>query len=1157
MGLSEDLISQFVKATKDANKTKRETTVYGTIVEDNGVKYVQLDGSNTPTPISSTASANVGDRVTVLIKDHTAIITGNTSSPSARSEDVNDIKNNVGDIGNQITEMEIAIADKVDTKQLNAEKARIDVLQSENVTIKNELTAQKADITELSADNVVINEKLVANDAEIEKLQTEKLNADIADLTYATISELDATNANLHNLESTYGSFASLTAEQLEAMEAAISKLEAGEITVDQLKAIFATIEQLNVEKARIDDLEAEVGDIDTLIFGSATGETIQTSFANAVIAQLGNAQIKSAMIESMAADKITSGDIITNNVRVMSEDGKLLISDETIQISDNARVRVQIGKDAAGDYSINIWDAEGNLMFSEGGITDSAIKEAIIRNDMVSDTANIAAHKLDIDSLFEEINGSTKTIKSTRIYLDDEKQTLDVAFESMSSDIEEIQNGVTTQGTQITAMQGQIASKVWQQDINTAVNEVNETTDNLSTQYEEIVQDVNGLTATVANHTSELEKKADSTEVTEVSDKVTSLEVNLGKFQTTVSETYATKNDLENTQTEFNDLTIGGRNYFIRGNINNLAWGSADDEHPNGRILENQYYRGFSFPVVEGEEWCLHRTEATNNRWGVYWLDVEPALDVGAMSCAFRNDTQAANVANYLIVPTGATWGFIYLSNNINEGDIPNIMLEKSTKPSDWRPAPEDVDADVLAVQEEVVLLEERISNAETSISQNIDAISLRATKTELTSVKSEVIAAASADAQTKADQAKSEAISAASEDAQEKANQAKADAVSTASADAQTKADKALSDANTNTANMLKSYSTTTEMEAAITTSADSIKSSVKATYATIETVEGIDIGGRNYYRPSQVVDLGCTGLASGEQSLISTGSCIGFYIPVVAGDIWTISRESTANNRFDYCFTVDEPASGVLVYGWSQAYRESLEIVGIEVPEGYNYLFLYLSNQNDDMPNIKLEKGNKVTDWTPAPEDMATADEISSVESSIENTEERITTTETLIQQLSDSISMLVTDGNGQSLMTQTDDGWTFSTGDIQDKINSASENLDALTNEVGDIDSAVGILQQAVDDLGVLSEYVKITTYEGEPCIELGETDSDFKLLITNTRIMFMEGTGVPAYINNQSLHIKKAVIEQELQQGEFVWKARSNGNLGLIWKGATN
>lgn len=95
------------------------------------------------------------------------------------------------------------------------------------------------------------------------------------------------------------------------------------------------------------------------------------------------------------------------------------------------------------------------------------------------------------------------------------------------------------------------------------------------------------------------------------------------------------------------------------------------------------------------------------------------------------------------------------------------------------------------------------------------------------------------------------------------------------------------------------------------------------------------------------------------------------------------------------------------------------------------------------------------------------------------------------------------------------------------------------------------------QYSISDLGMIGDYVHIGIYESEPCILLGETDSDFKLVITNTRIMFMEGSDVPAYINNQSLHIKKAVIEEELQQGNFVWKIRSNGNMGLVWKGGSS
>lgn len=40
-----------------------------------------------------------------------------------------------------------------------------------------------------------------------------------------------------------------------------------------------------------------------------------------------------------------------------------------------------------------------------------------------------------------------------------------------MTTNVTNLQNAVTTQGTQLTAVQGQISSKIWQQDITTAVN--------------------------------------------------------------------------------------------------------------------------------------------------------------------------------------------------------------------------------------------------------------------------------------------------------------------------------------------------------------------------------------------------------------------------------------------------------------------------------------------------------------------------------------------------------------------------------------------------------------------------------------------------------------------------------------------------------------
>ncbi len=358
MKLSSELISQFVKITNDEPKKKNESTVYATAIDGSSV---QIDGSDRVIPVESLTAVKLesGDRVTVQIKDHTAIVTGNLTDPSAKGS-------NVDTLGTTV-----------------AKALTVDDITAENGRIKT----------------------LLANH---------------------------------------------LTVDDIEAEDGRIAKLVAG----------FITSEELDVERGRIEKLEVGTAKIDTLIFGSASGDVIQTNFSNSVIAQLGDAQIKSAMIESISAGKITSGDIVTNNVRIVSEDNKMILKDGTLQISDGTNDRVQIGKDASGDYSINIWDQNGNLMFSKGGITDAAIKDAIIRNDMVSDTADIHASKLDIDSLFEEINeDGSNVIKSAKVKLDDKNLTLDVAFK-------QLEGNVSSQGAAISANTEAISTKVWQQDI-------------------------------------------------------------------------------------------------------------------------------------------------------------------------------------------------------------------------------------------------------------------------------------------------------------------------------------------------------------------------------------------------------------------------------------------------------------------------------------------------------------------------------------------------------------------------------------------------------------------------------------------------------------------------------------------------------------------
>lgn len=90
MELSSDLLSQFAKVTNN-KREKTERTSYGTIIEKDGKTYVRLDGSDILTPAYTTVAMRNGERVVVMIKNHTAIVTGNLSSPAAMNSDVEKI----------------------------------------------------------------------------------------------------------------------------------------------------------------------------------------------------------------------------------------------------------------------------------------------------------------------------------------------------------------------------------------------------------------------------------------------------------------------------------------------------------------------------------------------------------------------------------------------------------------------------------------------------------------------------------------------------------------------------------------------------------------------------------------------------------------------------------------------------------------------------------------------------------------------------------------------------------------------------------------------------------------------------------------------------------------------------------------------------------
>lgn len=271
------LATTFAKIIKEDATATKDSTVYGTAVEFNGKMYVKLDGSERMTPIETTTSIKEGDRVTVLIKAHSATITGNVTDPSTSKSDKKATDDKVKDLSSKVSEFGTVVSGKVSTEQLQAVEGRVTNLEVDNETVKGTLKANEGRFKSIEVDNEKINGTLTANEGRFTAIESNMLTAKTADLKYATIKDLEATDATIHNLSVDYGDFEKATVDNLKARKAEIDDLSAKKLNATDAELKYANIDFSNIGVAAIEQFYATSGIIKDLVIGdqTVTGEIV------------------------------------------------------------------------------------------------------------------------------------------------------------------------------------------------------------------------------------------------------------------------------------------------------------------------------------------------------------------------------------------------------------------------------------------------------------------------------------------------------------------------------------------------------------------------------------------------------------------------------------------------------------------------------------------------------------------------------------------------------------------------------------------------------------------------------------------------------------------------------------------------------------------
>lgn len=390
------------------------------------------------------------------------------------------------------------IASEAEFDELKTNNATIyGLLKAANADIDN-LTANKVSVNDLDAYKITVN-NLLADKANISDLEADYIKADAIDAKYAKITQLDATNANVSNLTADVANINTLVADKADITDlnaetaridtliadlAVLDTVVAGKITADevdakilnankvitddiqantaeinQIKADYvktstfdaevaridtaiigkADIADLNVANASIGTLLGQYANIETILSGSVGTGTLQTIHLTANNFFADSGVIKEAMIGDLSAGKITSGFINTDNVTVKSSDGSMILSGSLQQFYDENNVcRIQMGKDAQDKFSFTIFDEAGTgVLIDSKGIHSDAISDGLIVDKHVASGAGIKGSKLDINSVVAEINdNSTTTLKSNKIWIDEENQSLGASFKAIKTTV-------------------------------------------------------------------------------------------------------------------------------------------------------------------------------------------------------------------------------------------------------------------------------------------------------------------------------------------------------------------------------------------------------------------------------------------------------------------------------------------------------------------------------------------------------------------------------------------------------------------------------------------------------------------------------------------------------------------------------------------------
>ena len=810
MSLDKKVIKDFVAAVNKKEETKTPTILTGTVHREGGTVSVKIDGSESLTPVSTVINVEDGERVTLTIENHKAMITGNLSSPAARTKEVEGLKE--------------VVANKVDTAQLKAIKAEVGEISGDVANFKEttteKLTAQDAKIKKIDGDvanfKETTTEKLTAQDAKIKKI-----DGDVANFKETTTEKLTAQDAKIKKIDGDVASFKETTTEKFKANEASIEDLKTGKLSAKDADLKYANIDFSNIGKTAMEYFYAQSGLIKDVTIGDATitGELVGVTISgdlikgNTIVAEKLVIKGSDGLYYKLNTDGMT---VEKEQTDYNSLNGQVIraksITATKIDVKDLVAFGATIGgfkigqdsiysgvKESVGNTTRGIYmDNDGQFVFGDASqyvkfyrVSEGKYKLAIAVEDLFIGSKSVAESIEDVKktadnaaSVASSASSAASTANSTanaaKSTAEGASKTASDAKSTADSASQVASNASSVAGTAKTTADN--ASKA-ASEANSTASTAKTTADQAKSTADTATKNLTALTAqvkeaetTIKKNKEEIELRAKKTEVTEAIDNIDIGGRNLAKNTATLpigngtwnTGTWRRSGTGSISNVDINDSPIPSitKGILVTRKDNTSQIGFCQDDFAGLRSGETY--------TVSAWVKC---TENAKVKLETHWSNKDAVSGVGDPVAVEANKWTRITLTKS---PTkdclqSIAYIYLYIGSSNCEMYVCGIKLEKGNKATDWSPAPEDYYTKT-ETDASIQVLSDKISQQVSTT----DKLGTRLSKVEQDSSSWSVTLETANAAKSAADNASQTASSAKS--AADKANENASSAVSTA---------------------------------------------------------------------------------------------------------------------------------------------------------------------------------------------------------------------------------------------------------------------------------------------------------------------------------------------------------------------------------------